>query len=153
MSRSHAPTRQVVPHADDRLQSRTGDGARGGGAAGRMNHAVPVAVDDQGRDVDLAEFACSVPRGEDARELASDAGGVGSRSQAMPALSRTHASSNGNPCDPMWRKMPTAPSTASARLRAGFTVAIRHHVDGAGRPIRGAPVVDMIDVNVRTRPG
>ena len=29
----------------------------------------------------------------------------------------------------------------------------RHHVDSAGRPMRGAPVFDMIDVSVRTRPG
>ncbi|HEY4730328.1 MAG TPA: hypothetical protein VIH41_04305, partial [Myxococcales bacterium] len=40
-----------------------------------------------------------------------------------------------------------------AILRGGLAVANRHHVDGAGRPMRGAPVVDMIEVSVRTRPG
>ena len=32
-------------------------------------------------------------------------------------------------------------------------LAIRSHVDSAGLPMRGAPVFDMIDVSVRTRPG
>ncbi len=46
--------RQIVAHADDRLKPRTGDGARGRRATGRIDHPVPVAVDHQGRHVDLA---------------------------------------------------------------------------------------------------
>ncbi len=53
----------------------------------------------------------------------------------------------------MWRNMFAARSIASARVRGGRDVNIRRQVDNAGRPSRGAPVVDMIDVNVRTLPG
>ena len=53
----------------------------------------------------------------------------------------------------MWRKIATSRSIASSRVRGGLAVANRRHVDIAGLPIRGAPVVDMIDVSVRTRPG
>jgi hypothetical protein len=53
----------------------------------------------------------------------------------------------------MWLNIRTAPSIASRRSRGGRAVAIRHHVDRAGRPTRGAPVFDIIDVSVRTRPG
>ena len=53
----------------------------------------------------------------------------------------------------MWENMFAARSIASARVRGGRDVSIRRQVDNAGRPRRGAPVVDMIDVNVRTLPG
>jgi hypothetical protein len=53
----------------------------------------------------------------------------------------------------MWENMFAARSIASARVRGGRDISIRRHVDIAGRPSRGAPVVDMIDVNVRTLPG
>jgi len=64
----------------------------------------------------------------------------------MPAYSRTAYSSYGKPWEPMWRNMFAARSTASARVRGGRDVNIRRQVDIAGRPSRGAPVVDMIDV-------
>ena len=47
---------------------------------------------------------------------------------------------------------PTARSIAASRVRGGLA-AIRRQVDSAGRPTRRAPVVDMIEVSVRTRPG
>jgi hypothetical protein len=53
----------------------------------------------------------------------------------------------------MCENMFAARSMASARVRGGRDVNIRRHVENAGRPSRGAPVVDMIDVNVRTLPG
>ena len=53
----------------------------------------------------------------------------------------------------MWENIVTARLTASARVRGGRDVNIRRQVDSAGRPSRGAPVVDMIEVSVRTRPG
>ena len=149
------PDGQVVAHAGDRLQPGARDRPRGGRAAGRMDHPVAVAVDHQRRHVDLPRARrCGRPRRR-CRELPGDARRTsGSRSQAMPACSRTHASSNGNPCEPMWRNMShRARRPPRARFRGGFAVAIRHHVDSAGRPMRGAPVVDMIDVSVRTRPG
>ena len=53
----------------------------------------------------------------------------------------------------MWKHIIAARLIASSRVRGGRDVIIRRHVDIAGRPRRGAPVVDMIDVNVRTLPG
>src|ERR1700704_1576960 len=53
----------------------------------------------------------------------------------------------------MWENIFAARSIASARVRGGRDVNILRQVDNAGRPRRGAPVVDMIDVNVRTLPG
>jgi hypothetical protein len=53
----------------------------------------------------------------------------------------------------MWENIVTARFIASARFRGGRDVNIRRQVDIAGRPRRFAPVVDMIDVSVRTLPG
>ncbi len=53
----------------------------------------------------------------------------------------------------MWANMFAARSIASSRVRGGRDVSIRRQVDSAGLPRRAAPVVDMIDVSVRTRPG
>ena len=64
---------------------------------------------------------------------------VGSRSQPMAARSRTRSSSNGKPCEPMWRKIARSRSIASRGVRGGLAVANRRHVDSAGRPMRGAP--------------
>ena len=53
----------------------------------------------------------------------------------------------------MWENIFAARSIASSRVRGRRDVNIRRHVDNAGRPTRGAPVVDMMDVNVRTLAG
>lgn len=53
----------------------------------------------------------------------------------------------------MWRKMSTARSSACVRLRGRGALTTRERVDIAGWPTRIEPVVDMIDVNVRTRAG
>ena len=68
------PDGQVVAEAVDRLQSGAWYRACGCGAAGRMDHPVPVAVNDQGRYVDVAELGRAVPRREDPGQLPDDPG-------------------------------------------------------------------------------
>ena len=92
---------QVVTHAGDRLQPRTGDRPHRGSSSGGMDHSVPVAVDHQGRHVDLPQLGRPVARGEDACQLPGDTVG---RGIAIPGDARLLAhppSSNGNPCEEM----------------------------------------------------
>src|SRR6476619_2644097 len=71
------PDGQIVTEADDRLQAGAWDRSRRGRSTGGVDHPVAVAVDDQRRDVDVAEFGGAVSGREDTCELADDARGAG----------------------------------------------------------------------------
>ncbi len=92
---------QIVTHACDRLQTRTGDGPRGGRPSGGMDHSVSVAVDHQRRYVDLSQLGRPVTRGEDACQLPGDTVGRGIAIPADASLLPHPPSSNGNPCEEM----------------------------------------------------
>src|SRR4051812_34803380 len=68
---------KVVSEAGDGLQAGAGYRSRGRGSSGGVHHPVTVAVDHQGRDIDVAKFGGAVSGGEDARELADESGGAG----------------------------------------------------------------------------
>ena len=51
---------QIVPEADDGLQARARDRLRGRGPTGGVDHPVAVAVEDQGRHVDVTQFGGAV---------------------------------------------------------------------------------------------
>ena len=139
----------------DRLQPGARNRGRGGAAAGGVDHPVAVAVDDERRRGDPAQLRGAVagldgspPAGGRSRPAA-----CGSRSNAVSASSRTVASSNGKPCEPMWRHIVTAAvgglAPGSGRARAAAAAASR----ARAQPTRRAPVVDMIETRLRTCSG
>ena len=109
----------------------------GRGAAGRMDHPVPVAVDDQRRHVDLPQLGGAVARREDRRQLAHDAGRgrVSVPRDSRLVAHRVLVERESMRTD-VARTSPRPGPSASVRFRGGRDVSIRRQVDSAGRPSR-----------------
>ena len=103
-----------------------------------MDHPVAVAVDDQGRHIDMAELGSAVPRAEDAGQLPRHTAGgrvtipADAGEFAHPALVERETVRSDVAEDRFGAVHRLGP------VRGGRAVTIRRHVDGAGRPTRRA---------------
>jgi hypothetical protein len=119
-SRAHFG-REVVSHPLDCLEPSPGYGGRGGSAAGRVNHQVVVAMDDQCRGADAPELAGAVSGGDDGRELPEGSGGpvpaIEAAQGQLPGCGPRRTDSRGSRCG--GRSSPRPQRRPRDRLPAG----------------------------------